>query len=155
MLGGNEVNTQKLFGDALALIQKEIGAVVKVSGIYITTAWGPIPQPDFLNRAVLVNSIQPPVILLKKLLSIETRLGRKRILKFGPRSIDIDMLFYGQLVIRNKDLVLPHPQIQNRRFVLLPCNEIVPKYRHPVLGMTIHELLQDCKDQLEVNKWSI
>ena len=152
-MGGNHEKSYQMIENALLLIQRELGHIVKISSIYKTAAWGPIVQPDFLNIAIMLHSQLPPLVLLKKMLGIETRLGRKRTVKYGPRTIDIDLLFYGNEIINNKILTVPHAQIENRRFVLLPCNEIIPGFRHPVSGRNIHTLLLACKDSLEVKKW--
>lgn len=122
--------------------------------MYKTAAWGPVSQPDYLNMAIIVHSKWPPLCLLHKILSIETRLGRKRTVKYGPRTIDIDLLFYGYKILNHKDLKIPHPQIQNRRFVLLPCSEIIPGFIHPGLHMNIDKLLELCKDNLMAVKWT-
>lgn len=153
LLGGNSENTFHIMEKAVLLLQKEIGLLIKDSAIYQTAAWGPVPQPDFLNKVIILNTNLPPVYLLKKLLLIETRLGRRRTLKYGPRTIDIDLLFYGRRIIKHKDLIVPHPEIQNRKFVLLPCNEIIPRFMHPVFNMTIQNLLNVTKDTLDVKKW--
>ncbi len=136
------------------MIQNETGHVLKSSGYYSTAAWGPVQQPDFINIALMVRSELPPVMLLRKLLSIENRLGRKRTIKYGPRTIDIDILFYGNRIVHHQDLTVPHPEIPNRKFVLVPCNEIIPSFVHPVLQITISQLLLNCNDHLEVKKWN-
>jgi 2-amino-4-hydroxy-6-hydroxymethyldihydropteridine diphosphokinase len=89
---------------------------------------------------------------MKTILSIEEKLGRKRSVKNAPRTIDIDILFYENLIIDAKDLTIPHPRISERRFVLEPLNEIAPEFVHPLLGKTIHELLLECTDELGVKK---
>lgn len=153
LLGGNDKDSFGFINHALYLIQKETGSISTTSSYYTTAAWGPVKQPDFINIALVLHTILPPVQLLKKLLDIEVRLGRKRTVKYGPRTIDIDILFYGGHVIRHPELQVPHPQIPARRFVLTACDEIIPGFRHPLLGLTIRELLANCKDELEVKKW--
>lgn len=153
MLGGNDPATPAIIDKAITMIRKEAGPILKSSGYYTSAAWGPVQQPDFINIALILQSKLPPVMLLNILLSIENRLGRKRTVKYGPRTIDIDILFYGNRIIRHKDLTVPHPEIPNRKFVLIPCNEILPTLMHPVLQTTIHDLLLDCNDPLEVKKW--
>lgn len=91
--------------------------------------------------------------LLKKILWIEERIGRKREEKYGPRIIDIDILLFNDEVIKTEGLTIPHPQMQNRRFVLEPLNEIAADIRHPVLQKTIGELLSECPDKLAVQKF--
>jgi len=153
LLGGNQGDVSKTLVASLALIEKEIGPIISVSHIYQTKAWGPIPQGDFLNIAVKLKSVFPAGIIMKKLLDIEKVFGRRRAVKYGPRTLDMDMLFYGNKRLSNQLLVLPHPEIQNRRFVLQPCSDIIPKFKHPVLHQTINELLLICADQLEVKLW--
>ncbi len=95
----------------------------------------------------------PASLIMKKLLEIEKEFGRRRDIKYGPRTLDIDMLFYGNQRVSNQLVTIPHPEIQNRRFVLQPCADIIPKYKHPVLKKNILELLSICPDQLEVKLW--
>lgn len=154
LAGGNESNTYELLIKGLQMIDKEVGNIQITSSLYRTAAWGPIPQPDFMNVAIMLHSILPPQILLKKILGIESRLGRKRTVKYGPRTIDIDMLFYGTEVIKSKKLTVPHPEIANRKFVLMPCCEIIPHFIHPILNLSIKQLLVICKDELEVTLWN-
>lgn len=154
LIGGNEPNSLDLIFDALQIIDNEVGRIVTTSSLYQTAAWGPIPQPDFLNAAVLLSTTFPPQLLLVKLLNIEARLGRKRIVKYGPRTLDIDVLFYGNEIIRSKTLKIPHPEIANRRFVLMPCCEIIPRFKHPIMKQSMLQLLDKCKDQLEVKIWN-
>jgi 2-amino-4-hydroxy-6-hydroxymethyldihydropteridine diphosphokinase len=85
-------------------------------------------------------------------LEIENKMGRVRTVKNAPRTIDIDILFFNKEIITTKDLVVPHPEIQNRRFVLVPLNELSPNFIHPVLQQNIHQLLTGCSDMLEVRK---
>lgn len=152
MLGGNQGHVSKTLASALAIIEKEAGRITALSSTYQTKAWGPIPQGDFLNVAVKLRSSLPPGLLMLKLLQIEKQFGRKRDIKYGPRTLDIDILFYGNRKVHTDLLVLPHPEIQNRRFVLQPCADIIPKMKHPVLKQSITELLQICPDQLSIQK---
>lgn len=154
LIGGNEPNSLDLLIDALQIIDTEVGKIITTSSLYQTAAWGPIPQSDFLNAAVLLRTTFPPQLLLFKLLNIETRLGRKRTVKYGPRTLDIDVLFYGNEIINSKTLKIPHPEIANRRFVLMPCCEMIPQFKHPVLNQSMLQLLEKCKDQLEVKLWN-
>ncbi len=154
LAGGNDKNSGELLLKALQMLEKEVGKIVTKSAIYRTAAWGPIPQPDFMNLAILMRSKLPPKFLLRRILDIETRLGRVRTVKYGPRTIDIDILFYGSQIIKTDSLTIPHPEIANRRFVLMPCNEISPNFVHPLLKKPIRQLLLECKDELEVKLWA-
>jgi 2-amino-4-hydroxy-6-hydroxymethyldihydropteridine diphosphokinase len=87
------------------------------------------------------------------ILLIEEEMGRHRTVKNAPRIIDIDILFYDKEIYASPRLTIPHPQLQNRRFVLIPLNELMPRFKHPLLQKTIHELLRDCVDTLEVHKY--
>src|SRR5262249_18763668 len=153
LLGGNQGDVLRHFNECVLQVQKSIGPVYAVSGIYKTKAWGPVPQPDFLNMALGIRTVFPPQLLLKKLLALEKKFGRVRDVKYGHRTLDIDILFYGHRVINTEYLRVPHPEIQNRRFALVACNDIASSLIHPVLGRSIRELLASCKDPLEVKLW--
>ena len=152
LIGGNQGERK----DQLALARQRIAAVAgslrRVSSLYETAAWGKTDQADFLNQALeLETSLEAPV-LMQELLGIELTMGRRRLEKYGSRIIDIDMLFFNDATLRLPGLVIPHPEIQNRRFVLAPMAEIAPFLKHPVLGRTIQELLEACTDPLAVKK---
>jgi 2-amino-4-hydroxy-6-hydroxymethyldihydropteridine diphosphokinase len=153
LLGGNQGDVEAHFSACIELLDKQLGKIFARSNIYSTKAWGPVSQPDFLNMAVGLYTAWPPSYLLKALLDVEKRLGRRRDVRFGPRTLDIDILFYGQQIIRREGLQVPHPEIQNRRFALVPVNEIAAKLIHPTLGKTLETLLQTCEDRLEVRLW--
>ncbi len=88
-----------------------------------------------------------------KLLDIEKRFGRKRTVKYGPRTLDIDILFYGNRIIQTDIITVPHPELQNRRFALKPCADIAPQKIHPLFNKSIRTLLDECPDKLEVAVW--
>ena len=150
LLGSNEGNRQQWLQDALQHIEASCGKVTTSSSVYSTAAWGIEEQPDFLNMSIAIDTELSASDLLKEILSIEKLLGRERTVKWGQRTIDIDILFYGNEIIDLPDLKVPHPFIQDRRFALAPMNEIAPGLLHPVLNKTITQLLRDCPDQLEV-----
>jgi 2-amino-4-hydroxy-6-hydroxymethyldihydropteridine diphosphokinase len=154
LTGGNIGDRLVSLQQACMKIEKQAGIVLKKSAVYETAAWGITDQNLFLNQVLLVSTSLPPEELLHTLLNIEQELGRKRIMKMGPRIIDIDILFYNNEIISTPVLTVPHPQIANRRFVLTPLNEIAPGFVHPVLQKTIAELLEICPDELEVKKYS-
>jgi 2-amino-4-hydroxy-6-hydroxymethyldihydropteridine diphosphokinase len=151
LIGGNMGDRPKNLSESTSWIEKEVGAIVKKSSIYETAAWGVTEQPSFLNQVLFVSTKLPPEDVLKTILSIEEKMGRKRVEKMGPRTIDIDILFYNNEIISLPNLSIPHPHIANRRFVLEPLAEIAPSFVHPVLQKNVAELLKVCPDTLEVN----
>ena len=148
--GGNIGDRKKNLENAAALIYDRIGTVVKSSKIYETEAWGITDQPAFYNQVHVVESNFSAKEVLSNILQIEEEMGRKRTIKNAARIIDIDILFFNEEIVNEQNLVIPHPQISNRRFVLLPLSELVPQMIHPVLKKTIHQLLLQTKDQLKV-----
>jgi 2-amino-4-hydroxy-6-hydroxymethyldihydropteridine diphosphokinase len=114
---------------------------VKESPIYVTPPWGYEDQPDFLNQVIQVTTRLEPTQLLDYLKGIEDDMGRKATFRYGPRLIDLDILFYGQRVIREESLQIPHPRLHERAFVLVPLHDIAPDFVHPVLRETIRDLL--------------
>ena len=150
LTGGNIGDRTGNLQKAYELIENRAGAVLQKTSIYETAAWGLTDQESFLNQVLCIDSTLTPIQLLHTLLDIELELGRRRVQKMGPRTIDIDILFYGNEVISVPDLVVPHPRIQDRRFVLTPLNEIAADFIHPTLNKTIRQLLEACPDQLEV-----
>ena len=133
-------------------IQLYCGSIVNESSIYETAAWGNTKQASFLNKVISIRTKLPPDDLMKKLLEIEQELGRVRTEKYGPRTIDLDILFYDALIYHSAIVTLPHPAIQHRKFVLIPLAELSPGKIHPVYKKTINTLLKECADQLAVIK---
>jgi 2-amino-4-hydroxy-6-hydroxymethyldihydropteridine diphosphokinase len=133
-------------------IETEIGAIISSSSVYETAAWGEAEQPAFLNQVVMVDCPQAPMALLRTIKNIETGLGRVRKRKWGERIIDIDILYYDDWQMESEELTIPHPEIKNRRFTLIPLVQISPDFRDPEQGMTVRELLARCQDRLAVNK---
>lgn len=136
------------------MLEREI-AVKAISSVYETAAWGIEEQPGFLNQVLEVATDLSPEALLKTLLGIELEMGRVRIEKWGERLIDIDILYYQDQVIDTPELKVPHPEIPNRRFTLVPLVELAAEEVHPVSGKTQEELLAVCPDTLDVKKISI
>lgn len=151
LLGSNIGERSLNIENAIRLISSEIGPVLNASSCYETEPWGNIDQGLFLNVALHLSCNMDPFLLLRKLLSIEQRLGRTRNLEQNAaRVIDIDILFYGDEIISSESLIIPHPRMQIRRFVLVPMNEIAPDVIHPIEGVSISELLGSCPDVLNV-----
>lgn len=146
-------NPQQKLLTAQKNIERKIGKIVRLSGIYQTAAWGNTKQPDFLNQVIIVETKLTAQKIIKLILEIEEKMGRIRTKKNAPRIIDIDILFHNKDIIEEKDLVVPHAEIQNRKFVLIPLNELSPNFKHPVLRKTIHHLLTICSDPLNVKKF--
>ena len=145
-------NSQQQLAKAISNIEKKIGRVIRRSGLYQTAAWGKTDQPDFLNQVIIVETGLRAIQTMQKILFIEKKMGRIRTEKNAPRIIDIDILFFDKQVINEKGLVIPHPALQLRRFVLVPLNELSPVFIHPHLKKTIHQLLLKCPDKLDVKK---
>jgi len=116
---------------------------VAISPVYRTAPWGVTDQPDFLNAVMEVRSDLEPESLLNRLLEVESRLGRVRRERWGPRSLDLDLLAYGQRVVKTSPLEVPHPRLPERAFVLVPLCDLAPDWRHPVLTLTASQMLMD------------
>jgi 2-amino-4-hydroxy-6-hydroxymethyldihydropteridine diphosphokinase len=144
-LGSNLVSD---FGDCDANLHEavrrlgEFGEVKAVSSFYDTEPVGYQDQPRFLNGAVVLETSLAPLELMRALLEIEQTMGRERSVAKGPRIIDLDLLLYGEKVMNTAELTLPHPEMQERRFVLEPLDEIAEDWAHPVLGLTVREMLE-------------
>ncbi len=152
LLGSNMGNSKTLLSKARLHIEKHIGSIWRESSIYATAAWGNINQNNFLNQVIIIHTKLNAAETMSIILDIEKKLGRIRTIKNAPRVIDIDILFFNKEIINTINLKIPHPQIQNRNFVLIPCNQLSPNLKHPVLNKTIHQLLRDCPDKLSVSK---
>jgi 2-amino-4-hydroxy-6-hydroxymethyldihydropteridine diphosphokinase len=139
-LGSNVGDREAQLQDALAKLAA-VGSVVATSSFYETEPVEFTRQPWFLNCAIALETNKTPEQLMAAILRIEEEMGRRRVQKKGPRSIDIDILLFGDTIINHPELTIPHPAIQQRRFVLEPLAEIAPELLHPVLKKTIGELL--------------
>ena len=148
LLGSNVGDSKRLLKEAREMIISDIGEIIRASGIYQTQAWGVEDQPDYLNQVLEIESGLSPETMLDRINSIEKSLGRIRYQKWHMRSIDIDILYYGDQLIQSERLIIPHAHIQNRQFVLVPMNEIDPDFMHPLLNKTQKELLETCPDTL-------
>jgi 2-amino-4-hydroxy-6-hydroxymethyldihydropteridine diphosphokinase len=152
LLGSNQQQPQKQLQLAQKNIAQKIGLVLRQSPVYQTAAWGNTNQPDFLNQVIIVSTVLTALQTMQTILKIEQNMGRIRTKKNAPRIIDIDIIFFNKAIINEKDLIVPHPQLQNRKFVLIPLNQLSPNFKHPVLQKTIHQLLRVCPDKLTVHK---
>ncbi len=152
LLGTNLGNKAQNLQDAIEKIEMQAGRVIRASSVYKTAAWGKTDQPEFYNQVISLRTTLTPEELLTTALSIEHAMQRKREEKWGPRKIDIDLLFYNQAIISQHKLTLPHPGIPFRRFALEPMCEIAGAFVHPVLNKRISVLLEECNDPLLVER---
>ncbi|MDA3817347.1 MAG: 2-amino-4-hydroxy-6-hydroxymethyldihydropteridine diphosphokinase [Prolixibacteraceae bacterium] len=153
-LGSNVGDRHKFLSRAIRYINVGIGHIIDLSGVYETEAWGFDTEEKFLNMAVEIMTDYSPAEMLQKCHEIETKLGRERSDNEGyvSRPIDVDILLYANEIIDTPELTIPHKHLHERRFVLEPLSEISPDYVHPVLKLTIKELLKQCTDDKDVNQ---
>ena len=152
LLGTNEGDRKKHLDFARNAIAMSVGPVLKASSVYQTAAWGKTDQPDFLNQALQVETVLPAEEVLEAILNIEHALGRKREEKWGVRSMDIDILLYGDEIHHSPRLNVPHPELPRRRFALEPLTEIAGEIIHPTSNQKIREMLEACTDPLPVQR---
>jgi 2-amino-4-hydroxy-6-hydroxymethyldihydropteridine diphosphokinase len=152
LLGTNLGDRKKNLSSACASIEKYLGKIIRKSSIYESDAWGFHDQPYFYNQVVKIKTILSPEELLKRISHIEKNMGRIRQEKWKERLIDIDILYYDNKIINDVQLVIPHPEIQNRKFTLVPLCEISPHELHPVFKKTNLQLLEGLTDPLGVKK---
>lgn len=151
LLGSNLGDRFQVMAAARESIAEQAGTIVSQSAIYETEPWGITDQPAFLNQVLELRTTLPPEELLRIVLNIEHELGRVRYERWGARIIDIDLLYFGHIVLDGARLTLPHPRIQDRRFVLAPLAEVAPDFMHPVLNKTSLALLAECPDDSHVS----
>ncbi len=154
LLGSNLGNRKQHIIQATRQIHRRVGEVLEISSLYSTEPWGFDSGDYFLNAVLLIDAAFSAEDILEKILEIETGIGRQRTSSEGytSRTIDIDILFYGQQVIREKNLEIPHPRLHLRRFTLVPLSEMVPGFIHPVLNTSVMQLLEECPDDNVVKK---
>lgn len=155
LLGTNLGKKTHNLHQAMTMIKAQIGTVVQVSSIYETMPWGIEDQPIFYNQVLKVNASLSIENLLKTTQGIEQAMGRQKYRKWGERLIDIDILYYNNTIFESETLIIPHAQIANRRFTLVPLVEIAPELVHPQLKLTQSQLLDKCVDVLAVSKVNV
>ena len=148
-LGSNLGDKEENLRRAIDLLAQAGVEIVASSSFYATKPYGVTDQPDFLNGVVEVNWTGSAVSLLHVLLATEKTMGRQRLRHWGERNIDLDLLFFGKEIINTQELVLPHPDLQNRLFVLEPLCELAADFVHPVLGKTMSLLLTEFRKTQE------
>ncbi len=153
LLGSNLGERLPNLQAAINEIKAQTGEVTQLSSVYETEPWGVSEQPAFLNQVACILTDKAPEALLNQLIAIEKKLGRERKGKWTERTIDIDILYYGSEILVKNDLKIPHKELHNRRFTLIPLNEIAPDFKHPVLNLSTAKLLDYCADKLEVKKY--
>lgn len=149
-LGSNQGDRIRALRNALQMMEVSGLVFRKRSSIYLTEPVGPVKQSWFLNQVVCAENRIEPEDMMDLFRSIEHALGRFRTEPKGPRPIDLDILLAGEIILKTEDLTIPHPEMHKRRFVLIPLNEIAPSLCHPVLKLSMKELLQKCEDTSEV-----
>lgn len=152
LLGSNEGDRAQWFRLAEEELSTHVGGIVQASSLYETAAWGKTDQPDFLNKVLVLETELCAEEILQQTRSIEERLHRQRSEKWGQRTLDIDILFYNDLILDTPELKIPHPFLHQRRFTLMPLNEVAPLFVHPVFNSTVAALLDECPDDLPVRK---
>ena len=155
LLGTNLGDRAANLHRATQRIEEAVGPVMEASSCYETAAWGVSEQPPFYNQVVRIETALEHEALLRTLQQIEQQLGKVKVGHWRERLIDLDVLYYGNRLVRTPRLTLPHPQLHRRRFTLVPLVEIAPQFVHPGLGKTQQELLEDCADSLAVKKINV
>ncbi len=153
LTGGNRGNRREYLKHALFFLEQRVGRVLDHSAVYETEPWGFEDDTPFLNQALLMETELAPRDFLREIHNIEYQLGRRREERqYAGRTLDIDIIFFGDRIIRDPELEIPHPRMTRRRFVLVPVNDICPEWIHPVLKVPVHRLLERCEDRSEVKR---
>jgi|SRR6185312_12051562 len=152
-LGSNRGNRSANLERAITLLSEWAGDVATVSSVYETPPWQMTDKTNFFNQVLLLETAFDPAQLIDTIILVETMMGRKRTgIKYEPRIIDIDILFYNDAQINTEELTIPHPLIAQRRFVLEPLTEIAPGFMHPLLKKTVTQLQDECEDKSKIKK---
>lgn len=155
LFGSNMGDKTALFDQACLFINNRCGHIVAVSSAYESEPWGFKTDEWFLNRVIVLETKHDPEALMRQLLDIEAELGRVRhpeAKSYTSRTVDLDILYFGNRIVLTDSLTIPHPRLHQRRFALLPMCEIAPQFVHPAFKFTQTELLARCHDMLEVRK---
>lgn len=153
LLGGNLGDKRKIFSEAIGLLSNRVGEITTRSSIYETEPWGFESNDLFWNQVIEIATSLSPEEVLNQTQQIELELGRiRKANQYDSRLIDIDILFFDDLILNRENLILPHPRIQERKFALVPLCEIAPNLIHPVLLKSISQILEECNDPLKVEK---
>ena len=152
LLGSNVGDRKENLERAVLELTVEFGQSLMESSIYVTEPWGLKEQDTYLNQVVIFETALRPERVLETILEIEKRMGRERTKKWGPRIIDIDILFYDDLIYESEILKIPHPNMEMRRFVLVPLCELLSQMEHPLFGVSIKKLLDKCPDSCKVER---
>ncbi|MBN1987596.1 MAG: 2-amino-4-hydroxy-6-hydroxymethyldihydropteridine diphosphokinase [Prolixibacteraceae bacterium] len=152
-IGGNLGNKNENFGKVIRLIEDKLGKVVQASSIYETPPWGFHAEDNFWNQVLLVETEQSPQEILDNIHTIESNFGRERKAeRYNSREMDIDILYYDDDFLESETLIIPHPHISKRLFVLVPLAEIAPAFKHPLFRLTSIQMLENCKDKSVIKK---
>lgn len=152
LLGSNLGDRAAILQEAVQHLSATAGPVVAASGHYETAAWGLEDQPPFLNQALSIQTSLAPAELLRMCLATEQQAGRVREVRWGARTLDVDILLYDEQIVATPELQIPHPRLPERRFALAPLAEIAASVLHPTLAQTIATLLATCPDPLPVQR---
>lgn len=153
LLGANLGNRYQNLTKARVFLEERLGPVLRASSVYETAAWGGVSTVAYLNQVLVFETDMAPEQLLAHCLEVEQLLGRERRERWGDRLMDIDILFYGQQQVQQAALVIPHPRMAERAFVLQPLVEVAAGWQHPSLQLSAAALLAQCSDTLEVKVW--
>ena len=152
-IGGNIGNKADNFNKVYTFIKNELGEITRSSSVYETPPWGFTADENFWNQVLLLETELSPFELLQKITKIENHFGRERdIGKYDSREMDIDILYYDDVFIETENLIIPHPRIAQRKFVLVPLNEIAADFKHPLLRLTSFQMLENCRDNSVIFK---
>lgn len=152
LIGSNQGQRELTISQSIKMLAERCGEVFLLSSLYETEPWGFIAEQNFLNQVVALDTEMNPYDLLRELLMIEKELGRKRhdVEGYESRPIDLDILYYDDMIINDDDLILPHPRLHKRRFALMPLCDIAADFIHPVFKRSNRKLLNECEDISEV-----